>query len=72
MAATYRSLLCDEIRFLASHHGPALANGPTLPGCTREAGYVGDLEFHHRCPGEITSRPHMGATRQVSYCMPSL
>ncbi|KAG6381802.1 amino acid permease-domain-containing protein [Boletus reticuloceps] len=51
MVTTYRSILCDKIRFFTSHHEPASANGPTLPRRTWEARHVGNLEFHHRCAG---------------------
>lgn len=54
MVATYRSILCDEVCFLASRHRPAPANGSTLPRRTREARHAGNLEFYHRCSGKTT------------------
>lgn len=56
MVAPCRSILCDEIRSLASRHESAPAHGPTLPRRIREAGYVDHLELHHRCPGKTNSR----------------
>ena len=52
MAGPRFSILCDVLRFFASHVEPAVANGPALSRRTGQTGHADDLEFHRRRTGK--------------------